>query len=166
MAHQEPGRCRLPSLAQLAQPCCLAFLAFRPRQLRIVTFTILATRLRLCFCIAQVVDLFGAHAAKTVIDKNAVRQTEASVEQQWIDGVIARLIPPHWIAPGTPHMMLERGVHDLVGQHPGQCCRVQRIDKIGIKVERHAISRHGWNRPTLSPLQAKQKRAKERMVEQ
>ena len=101
-----------------------------------------------------------------MIDKNAVRQTEASVEQQRIDGVIARLIPPLWIAPGTPYMMLERGVHDLVGQHPGQRCRVQRIDELRVVVERHAISRHGWNRPLLAPLQAKQERAEERMIEQ
>ena len=30
-------------------------------------------------------------------------------------------------------MMLERGVHDLVGQHAGQCGGVQRIDELGLK---------------------------------
>jgi type I restriction enzyme M protein len=53
-----------------------------------------------------------------------------------------------------------------MGQHSGQCGRVQRIDELRVIVERHAIGRHGWNRPTLAPLQTKQERAKERMIEQ
>ena len=57
-------------------------------------------------------------------------------------------------------------MHDLVGQHPGQRCRVQRIDEFGVVVKRHTIGRHGWNRPLFSPFQAKQERTKERMVQQ
>jgi hypothetical protein len=91
-----------------------------------------------------------------MIDENTFRQAETRIKQQRVDGIVARLIPSPWIAPGTPQMVLERWVHDLVGQHPSQSCCVERIDEFGVKVKRHAIGRHGWNRPALVPFQAKQ----------
>ena len=101
-----------------------------------------------------------------MIDENAFRQAETCVEQQWVDGVVARFIPSPWIATGTPHMVLERGVHDLMGQHPGQRSRVQRIDELRVKVKRHAIGGHRWNRPVLAPLQAKQERPEKWVIKQ
>jgi hypothetical protein len=63
-------------------------------------------------------------------------------------------------------MVLERGVHDLVGQDPGQRRRIQRVDELGVKVKRHSISRHGRDRPVLAPLQAKQERPEKWVIEQ
>ena len=75
------------------------------------------------------------------------------------------IIPSLRIAPGAPHMMVERRVHDLVSQRSGQSRRVQGFNKLRVVVKRHSIGRHGFNRPGLAPLQSKQERAEERMVE-
>jgi hypothetical protein len=102
---------------------------FRARIL--LRFT-LVIGLWLRFGLAQVVDLLGAHAAKAWIDEHIVRQAETGIEQQRVDRIIAGLVPAPGVALGPPGVMLERGVHDLVGQHPGQRRRVQRIDERGL----------------------------------
>ena len=104
------------------------------------------------FGLAQVVYLLGAHAAKAWIDEHIVRQAQTGIEQQRIDRIIAGLVPAPGVALGPPGVMLERGVHDLVGQHAGQRSRVQRIDEGRVVAEHHAVGRHGWNRAAFLAL--------------
>jgi hypothetical protein len=84
----------------------LCFWRFARANSGTVACTVLAAGLWLRFSIAHVVDLLGAHATEPVIDENAIRKTQACVEQQWVDSVVARLVPASWIAPGAPYMML------------------------------------------------------------
>ena len=118
------------------------------------------------FCLAQVVDLLGAHAAKARIDEHIVWQAQTGIEQQRVDRIIAGLVPAPGVALGPPGVMLERGVHDLVSQHPGQRRRVQRIDERGVVAEYNAVGRHGRNRAIFFALQPEQQRPEEWMIEQ
>jgi hypothetical protein len=108
------------------------------------------------FGLAQVVYLLGAHAAKAWIDEHIVRQTETGIEQQRVDRIIAGLVPAPGVALGPPGVMLERGVHNLVSQHPGQRRRVQLIDEHGVVAEHNAVGRHGRNRTIFFALQPEQ----------
>jgi hypothetical protein len=62
--------------------------------------------------------------------------------------------------------MLERGVHDLVSQHPGQRRRIQRIDEHRVVAEYNPVSRHSRNRAIFFALQPEQQRPEEGMIEQ
>src|SRR5258707_9161480 len=62
-------------------------------------------------------------------------------------------------------MMVERRMHDFMGQCSGQGRRIERFNEVGVVVERHTIGRHGLNGPALAIFQSKQERAEEGMVE-
>jgi len=50
-------------------------------------------------------------------------------------------------------MVVKCRMHHLMSQHPAQRCRVQRIDELGVVIERHTIGRHRRNRSALPSLQ-------------
>ena len=62
--------------------------------------------------------------------------------------------------------MLERGVHNLVSQHPGQRGRVEGIDEHRVVAEHNPVGRHSRNRALFFALQPEQQRPEEGMIEQ
>jgi hypothetical protein len=80
----------------------------------------------------------------------AIGQRKSGVKEQGIDCEVTGNIPSFWIAARPAHLMVDRGVHDLVSQGSGHSRRVQGFNKIRVEEEPHTIRGDRLNRPALA----------------
>jgi hypothetical protein len=63
-------------------------------------------------------------------------------------------------------VMLQRRVHDLMSQSPGNFGCAQGLHEQRIEVQGNAVGRHGGDRAASLRAQSKQQRSEERMIQQ
>jgi hypothetical protein len=103
----------------------------------------------------QVVYLFRAHPAKSVVvEQHVFGQREPGIEQHRVDRVVAGHVPAPWIAPAAAGVMLQRRVHDFMGQSTGNLGCAQSFHELRIEVQGNAIGRHGSDRAASLRAQA------------
>jgi hypothetical protein len=114
----------------------------------------------------QVVDAFRAHPAKAVVEQHVFGQREPGINEHRVDGVVAGHVPEPRIAAAAAGVVLQRWVHDLMGQSSGNLGCAQSFHELRIEVQGNAISRHGGDRTARLRAQSEQQRSEEGVIQQ
>ena len=114
----------------------------------------------------QVVDAFRAHPAKAVVEQHVFGQRESCVDEHRVDRIVAGHVPASWIAAAATCVMLQRRVHDFMGQSSRNLGCAQGLHELRIEAQGNAIGRHGGDRAASLRAQAEQQRSEEGVIQQ
>src|SRR5581483_9539861 len=111
------------------------------------------------------IDLLGTEVRKGWIHQHPGGQDYLTGQQNWVDGIVGRLVPQLRLPLTAPAMMRKRAMKNLVGQHSFEFGRLEPLDKGRAVNDPATVGRHRRNR-SRHELQAYAQRSEERMIEQ